>query len=210
MNLLGYYEQSEVWIPDPILQMKQETLRRNHVKKEHRPHKNFDTMLSFDERHASKKLHKTFVHESYINDFLDGAQSRQSKKTSFHRSFQSMNAVDDDEEDDMIWANNGGTSDQVMFSKNNVIINVSSKGIDDRALFDVYVSLKNLPDERLLVTISKKLTMQDLYNLVIEAFEMKYAYFKGLKGLRVKEMISPELNGYSSESFIKGNISKSS
>ena len=104
----------------------------------------------------------------------------------------------------MIWANNGGIDDRVTFSKNNVIINVSSKGIDDRALYDVYVSLKSSPDERLLITISKKLTMQDLYNLVIEAMESKYTYLKGLKGLRVAEMVSPELNGYSSEVLFKG------
>ena len=99
-----------------------------------------------------------------------------------------MNTMIDDEDEDFIWQNNGGVQDHIFYTKNNVIINVSRKGRDDKGLFDVYISLKSLPEERLILTISKKQSLADLYKLTIDALVVKYEFFKGLKGIRIKEM----------------------
>lgn len=75
---------------------------------------------------------------------------------------------------------------------------MSSKGRDDKRLFDIYVSFKDYPDERLLVEISKKLTYAALYNNVKQALESKYDHLKGLTGLRVTEikMLNPNFASY--------------
>jgi hypothetical protein len=47
---------------------------------------------------------------------------------------------------------------------NNMWINVSSKGKDDKKLFDVYVSLKDSKDEQVLIEIYSKQTLADLHS----------------------------------------------
>lgn len=70
----------------------------------------------------------------------------------------------------------------------NFQINVSSKGKDDKRLFDVYVSMVNTLDERLLIEITQKQTLSGFYRSVRAALESKYPHLNGLKGLRIKEM----------------------
>jgi hypothetical protein len=65
---------------------------------------------------------------------------------------------------------------------------VSAKGKDDKRLFDVYVSLISMPDERLLIEITQKQSMAGFFRHVREALETKYNHLNGLKGLRIKEM----------------------
>jgi len=96
----------------------------------------------------------------------------------------------------MIWSNNGGTGDQIYCPDNNFVINVSNKGKDDRRLFDVFISLKTIPEDRLLIEVTKKLTHSALFNVAKQALESKYDFLKGLSGLRVNEikMVNPYYN----------------
>lgn len=144
---------------------------------------------------------RTLSQASFTSSTSSGVQRSKSSKRLFRKTeiirdfeppvptFGAMNTQQYDEDEDFIWANNGGVQDHIRYTKNNVIINVSRKGKDDKGLFDVYISLKCLPEERLIATISKKQSLADLYKLVIEALVMKYEFFKGLKGIRIKEMI---------------------
>ena len=67
--------------------------------------------------------------------------------------------LDDHESKDQQWKNNGGITDQI--ESNNLQINVSNMGKEDRYLYDVYVSLVYAPTDRLLIEIKQKQTMSD-------------------------------------------------
>ena len=73
---------------------------------------------------------------------------------------------------------------------NNLWINVSSKGKDDKKLFDVYVSLKDMKDEQLMIEIYSKQTLADLHSNIRQLLESKYEHLNGLKGLRISEIIA--------------------
>lgn len=87
-----------------------------------------------------------------------------------------------------VWYNNGGTGDNVYFPKDAEIINVSKSGKDNKKIFDIYMSLKNKPEERLLIEIMQHENFDSLYQRIKESLEIRYDYLKGLKGLRVIEM----------------------
>jgi hypothetical protein len=55
-------------------------------------------------------------------------------------------------------------------------------------MFDVYVSLNTMPQDRLLIEITQQQDFNSLFSRIRESLEMKYENFKGLKGIRVKEM----------------------
>ena len=58
-------------------------------------------------------------------------------------------------EENTIWQNNGGTGDNII-SLNNQVINVCKANQNDKPMFDVYVSLKTMPQERLLIQITQR------------------------------------------------------
>ena len=55
-------------------------------------------------------------------------------------------------------------------------------------MFDVYVSLNTMPQDRLLIEITQQQDFKNLFSRIRESLEMKYEIFKGLKGIRVKQM----------------------
>jgi hypothetical protein len=55
-------------------------------------------------------------------------------------------------------------------------------------MFDVYVSLNTMPQDRLLIEITQQQDFNNLFSRIRESLEMKYEIFKGLKGIRVKQM----------------------
>ena len=91
-------------------------------------------------------------------------------------------------QDETIWENNGGVGDLALSQNNQVMINVSKTNQNDKRLFDVYVSLETMPQDRLLIEITQQQDFETLYIRIKESLEMKYEQFKGLKGLKVKEM----------------------
>ena len=96
-----------------------------------------------------------------------------------------------EEEEDIqeeIWNNNGGTGDEVRYPKGAEIVNVSKAGKDNKKIFDIYMSLKTNPKERLLIEIMQHENFTSLYSRIKESLEIKYDYLKGLKGLRVIDM----------------------
>jgi hypothetical protein len=121
-----------------------------------------------------------------------GASIKKAKEASAKENLSNTILFSVEEEDTgtkEIWNNNGGTNDNI--DSHNIQINVSAKGKDDKRLFDVYVSLTNMPEERLLIDITRKQTMSGFFRTVRESLESKYAHLNGLKRLRIKEMKAP-------------------
>lgn len=65
---------------------------------------------------------------------------------------------------------------------------------DDKLLFDVFFSLYNKPNERLLIQVTKKQDFKQFLSKINESLELRYDNFKGLKGLRVKELRTSNAN----------------
>ena len=87
-----------------------------------------------------------------------------------------------------IFQNNGGVEDMVKSHNYQEVINVSKKTKDDKIEFDITVSLYSAPKDRFMFQITQKMNFQLFFAQIKDAFELKYDYFKGLKGLRVKNM----------------------
>lgn len=87
-----------------------------------------------------------------------------------------------------MWANNGGVGDLALNQNNQVMINVCASNQNDKRMFDVYVSLESMPQDRLLIEITQQQDFETLFLRIRESLEMKYEQFKGLKGLKIKNM----------------------
>lgn len=87
-----------------------------------------------------------------------------------------------------VYLNNGGVEDMVQSQNNQEVINVSKTTKDDKIEFDVTVSLYSKPNDRFIFQITKKQDFQRFFSQIKDAFEIKYDHFKGLKGLRVKNL----------------------
>lgn len=87
-----------------------------------------------------------------------------------------------------VYLNNGGVEDMVKSQNNVEVINVSKTTKDDKIEFEVTVSLYSRPNDRFFFQITKKQDFQRFFSQIKDAFELKYDYFKGLKGLRVKNL----------------------
>lgn len=124
------------------------------------------------------------------------AQARKEKKerATFSQRMESTSVVatEEENEEDFMWNNNGGVGDSINDQKTNIAISVSNNCKDDRRLFEIYLSLKSNPDERMLVNISKRQTMQELYKEIVETLEIKNEHLRGLRGLRIREMFAPQ------------------
>ena len=59
---------------------------------------------------------------------------------------------------------------------------------NDKRMFDVFVSLKSMPHDRHLITITQKQDFTSFFSRVREVLEIHYEQFQGLKGLRVTEI----------------------
>jgi len=104
---------------------------------------------------------------------------------------ESGGEVDDEEQ---IWNNNGGLSNLLggEVQRQQKIINVCKKGMDDIFLFDLFVVLDIKPDRPpFLIGVTRKKDMQVLQQQILDDCEQLYDEFKGLKGLRVKDMKVP-------------------
>jgi hypothetical protein len=60
---------------------------------------------------------------------------------------------------------------------------VNKSGQDDSTLFDIYVYLAQKPKKQLLIPISKKSTMQNLLDKILEDLQMLDDEYKGLRGM---------------------------
>lgn len=79
----------------------------------------------------------------------------------------------------------------------NKILSVSILGKDNISLFDIYVNLSLKPGKPpFLINITKKMTLDQLQQLIKDNIEMLYEEFKGLKGFKIKaiKVIKPQLN----------------
>lgn len=65
---------------------------------------------------------------------------------------------------------------------------MSKRNQDDKRVFDVYVSLSTMPQDRLLIEITERQDFHNLVQKIEESLVMTYDHFKGLRGIRVKEM----------------------
>jgi hypothetical protein len=68
------------------------------------------------------------------------------------------------------------------------IVNVSKENRDDQRVFDIYISLRLMPHDRMLVEITEKQSVQTLQAKIVDNLQMKYELFKGLRGVRVTRM----------------------
>jgi len=69
------------------------------------------------------------------------------------------------------------------------IISANSRGKDDIFLFDIFISLDIKPDRPpFLIGITKKRDFATLHQQIREDVQELFDEFKGLKGLRVKDM----------------------
>ena len=200
MNILGYYETEEIWVPDPILQQQSRSQRLNQYKvKEMQPDKN-------DYSISSNITNQLFggTPQMTRTDFGGGdkknlSQMRKSMKIrgsdvklalNDTKITTSAESIDEDEDDDQMWNNNGGTGDLLLdFEAKNAIIHVSKDGQFDRYLFDIFVSLESKDDEKMIIEIYKRKDYNSLLQDIREALELKYEELKGLQGLKVKDMI---------------------
>lgn len=84
------------------------------------------------------------------------------------------------------WENNGGVDD--LAAQYQEIISVCKSNQNDKRMFDVFVSLKAMPRDRHLITITQKQDFTSFFSRVREVLEIQYEQFQGLKGLRVTEI----------------------
>ena len=103
------------------------------------------------------------------------ANINESKKVS------SADSTHDEDDDNLMWNNNGGTGDLLLdFEAKNAIIHVSKDGRFDRYLFDIFVSLESKEDEKMIIEIYKRKDLSQLLQDIREALEIKYEELKGL------------------------------
>jgi len=179
MNLMGYYAPDSVWIPDPIAQQKSRAECSNNFCTDKKKKEKEEDLMTFDNRSMTGHFESSRERTASSNFNKDSRKS-----TEKHSALATHILINDTH----IWSNNGGTGDTILYSANDVVINISSKGKDDKKLFDIFVSLRDSPKDRLLIEISQKQTHAALYDLIRQALETKYEILGGLKGLRVKEM----------------------
>ena len=136
-----------------------------------------------------------FINETHIDNYIDNywfinCPKDMSNKLLRHQLHRLIHEVMMQQEDiqEEIWNNNGGTGDEVRYPKGAEIVNVSKAGKDNKKIFDIYMSLKTNPKERLLIEIMQHENFTSLYSRIKESLEIKYDYLKGLKGLRVIDM----------------------
>ena len=87
-----------------------------------------------------------------------------------------------------VFLNNGGVHDEIMSHNYQEVISTCKKSKEDKILFEVNISLYSKTEDRFHLTVTKKMDFQQFFSQIKDAFELKYDYFKGLKGLRVKNL----------------------
>lgn len=119
-------------------------------------------------------------------------------------SAQQLNYYKRSMDEGTIWENNGGVSDVINFGHGQEIVSVSRTNQRDQRMFDVYVSLKTMPQDRFHIQVTQKQDFNALFDRIRESLELKYEQLKGLKGLRVKEIakIQPMLQNNRKEVLI--------
>lgn len=96
--------------------------------------------------------------------------------------------IEEQNSEETMWENNGGVGDLALNQNNQLMINVCKTNQNDKKMFDIYISLESMPQDRLLIEITQQQDFETLFMRIQESLEMKYEQFKGLKGLKVKEM----------------------
>ena len=75
-----------------------------------------------------------------------------------------------------IWDNNGGIGDGIKSLGEELVVNICKSNKDDKRLFDIFVSLLNMPQDRILIEISQKMDFNALFDKIKERLELKYDY----------------------------------
>ena len=96
-----------------------------------------------------------------------------------------------------VWENNGGVEDEIKSRQDQQMVSISKANQNDQRMFDVYVSLKAIPQDRFHIQVTARQDFNALFDRIRESVQLQYRVLQGLKGLRVKEIakIQPMLHG---------------
>ena len=87
-----------------------------------------------------------------------------------------------------VWENNGGVEDEIKSRQDQQMVSISKANQNDQRMFDVYVSLKAIPQDRFHIQVTARQDFNALFDRIRESVQLQYRVLQGLKGLRVKEI----------------------
>lgn len=82
--------------------------------------------------------------------------------------------IEEQNSEETMWENNGGVGDLALNQNNQLMINVCKTNQNDKKMFDIYISLESMPQDRLLIEITQQQDFETLFMRIQESLEMKY------------------------------------